>query len=83
MFSVSVFANGLSVKGEILLDLVDAQEEIDFQIAAKSLSSHLLLARLPSPVFDNRARGGDYLYAAHGGLEHSLFAPDRRKTLVT
>ena len=50
-------------------------------IAGAVRGSAGILARLPSPVFDNRARGGDYLYAAHGGLEHSLLAPDRRRTV--
>ena len=37
------------------------------------------LARSPSPVFDNRARGGDYLYSGNETSKPRISAPDHPK----
>ena len=37
------------------------------------------LARLHSPVFDNRARGGDYLYSGNETSKLHISAPDHPK----
>ena len=39
----------------------------------------LELARSPSPVFDNRARGGDYLYSGNETSKPRISAPDHPK----
>ena len=39
----------------------------------------LELARSPSPVFDNRARGGDYLYSGNETSKLHISAPDHPK----
>ena len=41
--------------------------------------SMLRVARSPSPVFDNRARGGDYLYSGNETSKPRISAPDHPK----
>ena len=41
--------------------------------------AYCALARSPSPVFDNRARGGDYLYSGNETSKPRISAPDHPK----
>ena len=58
-------------KANEMFDMLDADGDGEV--------TEVRLARLPSPVFDNRARGGDYLYSGNETSKLHISAPDHPK----